>query len=127
MNDAARPRLQLALAVGVYLPWPDAVKATLVLAVLVAVVTWVVGEAFGMIMAGGAADPNSGPLLALLAMAYWPAREAGRPVTQGRWHCASHTVHAADGRPPGAAVAGGDGRLPGRDGGDDGDHAVSMI
>ena len=27
-------------------------------------------------MSGGATDPNSGPLLALLALAYWPARTA---------------------------------------------------
>jgi hypothetical protein len=27
-----------------------------------------------MILAGGATDPNSGPLLALLALAYWPAK-----------------------------------------------------
>jgi hypothetical protein len=38
-------------------------------------VIWVVGEAFGMILAGGATDPNSGPLLALLALAYWPAKQ----------------------------------------------------
>ena len=28
-------------------------------------------------MAGGATDPNSGPLLLLLALAYWPRRAAG--------------------------------------------------
>jgi hypothetical protein len=61
------------IAVGVYLPSPAA-KATLVLAVVVAAVIWVVGENFGMILAGGATDPNSGPLLALLALTYWPAR-----------------------------------------------------
>ena len=61
------------IALGVYLPKPAA-KATLVLAIVVAVVIWVVGEGFGMILAGGATDPNSGPLLMLLAMAYWPLR-----------------------------------------------------
>ena len=35
---------------------------------------WVFGQAFGEIMTGGATDPNSAPLLALLALAYWPAR-----------------------------------------------------
>ena len=45
------------------------------LALLVAAAIWVVGEAFGMILAGGATDPNSGPLLALLALAYWPAKQ----------------------------------------------------
>src|SRR5580704_3320405 len=61
-------------AAGVWLPRP-AVKATLVLALVVAGLIWVVGEAFGMILAGGATDPNSGLLLALLALAYWPAKQ----------------------------------------------------
>jgi hypothetical protein len=43
---------------------------------VVAAVIWVFGEAFGAILAGGATDPNSGPLLALLALTYWPARAA---------------------------------------------------
>ena len=59
------------IAVGVYLP-SSAAKATLVLAVVVALVIWVVGEAFGAILIGGGTDPNSGPLLVLLALAYWP-------------------------------------------------------
>jgi hypothetical protein len=64
-------------AVGVYLPVP-ATLGTLVLAIVVAAVIWVFGEALGEIMAGGATDPNSGPLLMLLAVAYWPVRAPGR-------------------------------------------------
>jgi hypothetical protein len=60
-----------AVAVGVYGPAP-AVRAAVLLAVVVAVVIWVVGENFGAILAGSATDPNSGPLLVLLAIAYWP-------------------------------------------------------
>ncbi len=63
------------IAVGVYLPAP-ALKGTLVLAIVVAAVIWVVGEAFGTILTGGGTDPNSGPLLALLALTYWPVRTA---------------------------------------------------
>lgn len=63
------------IAVGVYLPAPAA-KGTLVLAIVVAAVIWVVGEAFGTILTGGGTDPNSGPLLALLALSYWPVRTA---------------------------------------------------
>jgi hypothetical protein len=71
------------VAVGVYLP-RRAAAAALVLAVVVAVVIWVAVEALGGILASGATDPNSGPLLVLLALAYWPARTAltqpiGRP------------------------------------------------
>jgi len=61
------------VAAGVYLPAPAA-RGTLVLAIVVAALIWVFGEAFGEIMTGGATDPNSGPLLVLLALAYWPAR-----------------------------------------------------
>jgi hypothetical protein len=35
-------------------------------------VIWIFGEAFGVIFTGGGTDPNSGPLLALLALTYWP-------------------------------------------------------
>ena len=73
---AASVVLAIALvivAVGVYLPDPVA-RGTLVLAIVIAAVIWVFGEAFGVIMTGGGTDPNSGPLLALLALTYWPAR-----------------------------------------------------
>lgn len=62
-----------AIAVGVYLPAPAA-RAVLVLAIVVSAVIWVFAQAFGEIMAGGATDPNSGPLLVLLALAFWPPR-----------------------------------------------------
>ena len=65
----------LLVAVGVYLPAPAA-RVTLVLAIVVALVIWVFGQAFGMIMAGGATDPNSGPLLILLVLSYWPLKAA---------------------------------------------------
>ncbi len=80
---AASVVLAVALAViaaGVYLP-PAAARAALMLAVVVAVVIWVVGEALGGILAGGGTDPNSGPLLVLLALAYWPAGAVSAPVT----------------------------------------------
>jgi hypothetical protein len=75
------------IAVGVYLP-PSAAKATLVLAIVVALVIWVVGEAFGTILTGGGTDPNSGPLLVLLALTFWPVtrRTATAPAahTEGK-------------------------------------------
>jgi hypothetical protein len=64
---------------GVYLPARIA-KATLVLAIVVAVFIWVFAQALGGILAGGATDVNSGPLLALMALAYWPLRQV--PATQ---------------------------------------------
>lgn len=75
------------IAAGVYLP-PPAARVTLVLAIVVAAIIWVVGEALGTILTGAGTDPNSGPLLALLALAYWPAgglswARVGRPITAG--------------------------------------------
>jgi hypothetical protein len=73
----------VVIAVGVYLPSPAA-RATLVLAIVVAALIWIFGEAFGAIMAGGATDVNSGPLLILLALTYWPLRKlpaASAPAT----------------------------------------------
>jgi hypothetical protein len=65
--------LLAGIAAGVYLPAPAA-RATLVLAVVVAAAIWVFGEALGTIFTGGGTDPSSGPLLALLALAYWPGQ-----------------------------------------------------
>jgi len=67
----------VVIAIGVYLPRP-ASRATVVLAIVVAALIWVFGEAFGTILTGGGTDPNSGPLLILLALAYWPTRTAVR-------------------------------------------------
>jgi len=69
------------IAVGVFLP-PTIAKVTLVLAIVVAALIWVFAQALGGILAGGATDVNSGPLLALLALAYWPLRSiAAAPPT----------------------------------------------
>jgi hypothetical protein len=82
-----------AIAVGVYLPAPAA-RAAVVLAIVVAAVIWVVGQAFGGILAGRATDPNSGLLLILLALAYWPARTGAVPRSLGQ-----SQGHDADGLP----------------------------
>ncbi|MBV9013669.1 MAG: hypothetical protein JO272_16795 [Pseudonocardiales bacterium] len=59
------------IALGVFVPVPI-VRVVLVVAVVAAAVIWVVGEAFGGVFTGQGTDPNTGPLLALLAAAYWP-------------------------------------------------------
>jgi hypothetical protein len=67
----------IAIAVGIFLPPPPA-RSVLILALVVAAVIWVFGQALGTLLAGGATDPNSAPLLALLALAYWPLTPAAR-------------------------------------------------
>ncbi len=76
--------LAVALAViaaGVFLS-VQAARGVLILAVVVAAVIWA-GQGFGGIFTGSGTDPNSGPLLALLAAAYWP-RRAPAPGQAGR-------------------------------------------
>jgi hypothetical protein len=64
----------IATAVGVFLP-PAAARATLVLALLLAAAIWL-AEGLGGMLTGSGTDPNSGALLAVLAVAYWPVANA---------------------------------------------------
>ena len=66
--------LLAAVAVGVYLPAP-ARNGVLVLAIVLSLAFWVIGENFGTLFTSGGTDVNSGPLLVLLSIAYW-----GRPT-----------------------------------------------
>ena len=59
------------VAVAVYLPAP-ALRAAIVLAVVLAAALWL-AQGMGELFTGMATDPESGPLLALLALAFWPA------------------------------------------------------
>jgi hypothetical protein len=61
------------IGVGVFLP-PPAARVALVAAVVLSALIWVFGQALGELLTGSATDPGSGPLLALLTLAYWPAR-----------------------------------------------------
>ena len=94
----------VVIAAGVFLP-PPLARSALVLALVTAAFIWVFGEAFGQILAGGATDPNSAPLLALLALAYWPpataAPRARRPQADGPPAMAAGPAEGNDGRPEG--------------------------
>jgi hypothetical protein len=56
-------------ALAIYVP--KAVRSAVVIATVLAVFIWVV-ENFGTIFTSEGTDPNSGPLLILLAVCYWP-------------------------------------------------------
>ena len=70
----------VTVAIGVYLP-PQVTKVTLVLGIVTFVFIWVATENFGGILAGGATDPNSGPLFIILALIYWPLTLARTAAT----------------------------------------------
>jgi hypothetical protein len=66
----------VAVASGTFLP-RRAARAVIVLAVAVAAALWL-AQGLGGILTGSATDPDTGPLLALLALAFWPlASSAG--------------------------------------------------
>jgi hypothetical protein len=68
------------VAIGTYLPRALA-NATVVLAAVISLTFWVVGQNFGALFTNGATDVNSGPLLILLAVSYWRLRTHPEPAT----------------------------------------------
>ena len=68
------------VATGTYLPAALA-NATVVLAAVIGLTFWVVGQNFGALFTNGATDVNSGPLLILLAVSYWRSRPRPEPAT----------------------------------------------
>lgn len=66
------------VAAGVFLPGP-AVRGMLVLAIVTAAFLWL-AEGLGGMLTGGGTDPNSGPLLVLLAVCYWPLASGSATV-----------------------------------------------
>ncbi len=79
-------------------------RAALVLAVILALFIWLAGEDFGGILTGQATDPNTGPLLILLAAAFWPwakTRTGSGPIARTPDPAA---VQALDHEPGGTAT-----------------------
>lgn len=58
---------------SVYLS-PQFMRLMIVIVAVTFAVIWIAVENLGGILAGGATDPNSGPLVVLLALLYWPVR-----------------------------------------------------
>lgn len=63
------------------LPARSARRAAVPLGVALAAVIWA-AEGLGGMFSGTATDPNTGPLLALIALAYWPSRPVPQPGGQ---------------------------------------------
>jgi len=66
-----------AIAAGVFLP-ARRLRPVLVLALLTAAALWL-AQGLGAVFTGMSTDPNSGPLLALLALSFWPLAAATEP------------------------------------------------
>ncbi len=67
-----------AIAVAVAINWRP--KRFLVLAIVLNLAYWVLGQGFGGIFQGGATDPNAGPLFVLLALALYALVPFEQPV-----------------------------------------------
>jgi hypothetical protein len=64
-------------ALAIYLP--AAYTQTAIVSIVVAfTLIWVLVQNFGGILAGDATDPNSGPLVIVFALAYWPVTQSRR-------------------------------------------------
>jgi hypothetical protein len=53
-----------------------AARPAIAVAVIAALFVWGAGEQFGQLFSGTATDPNTGPLLVLIALAFWASRRA---------------------------------------------------
>lgn len=68
----------LAVALGLAaagLLVPATARPAVLIAGLAAAFVWVAGEHFGSLFSGSTTDPNTGPLLLLIAVAFWPHRQ----------------------------------------------------
>lgn len=77
LASAVLAAVLVIIALGVCAP-ARAARAAIVAAVAVAAVLWL-AEGLGGVLTGSATDPNTGPLLALLAVAFWPAVPPAAP------------------------------------------------
>jgi hypothetical protein len=64
--------LLVLVAVSVLVPDWRVVRGGILLAIILATLIWVFAEGFGMPFMGTATDPDTGPLLAVIAVAFWP-------------------------------------------------------
>lgn len=70
-------------AVSVYLP-AAFTRFAVIVVVLTFTLIWVAVQNVGGILASGATDPNSAPLLVLLALVYWPITNPGPRIANAR-------------------------------------------
>jgi hypothetical protein len=62
----------LALAAGLFFARPEQLRPWLIASMVVSILVWCFGEALGMVLTGMGTDPNTGPLLVLMALICWP-------------------------------------------------------
>src|ERR1700729_2450826 len=93
------------LLIGLAMYTPATTRPALVLAALTAAAIWILTENLGGILTGTGTDPDTGPLLILLAAAYWPRppRQRETPATvpaSGAGHSHRRNSENLTGRTP---------------------------
>jgi hypothetical protein len=61
------------IGVGILLP-AHCTRLAVIAALIASAFIWLIGQALGALFGGESTDVNSGPLLAIIALAYWPTR-----------------------------------------------------
>jgi hypothetical protein len=64
--------MSIGLAAALLLVRPERIRLVLCASITVSLVLWWSTQAFGLLLSGTATDPNSAPLLVVLALACWP-------------------------------------------------------
>ena len=85
--------LSFAIGIAVAVNWHP--RKFLIAAVVLNLLYWVVGQGFGGIFAGGATDPNAGPLFVLLAYALYTLVPFGQPAESAVENVQSPTEEVA--------------------------------
>jgi hypothetical protein len=85
----------VVVAFAVFLP-PRATRSISVFAVGLFAVVWVAVQNLGGILAGGATDPNSGPLLIVFVLLYWPIADSRLAPTSAGGPKATITARVSD-------------------------------
>ena len=88
------------VAVSVCAPSRRVVRAGIVLALVLSLLIWVFGEGFGMPFMGMGTDPDTAPVLAVIALVYWPRKCPANAARAG----ASATSTPPAATPDGAAA-----------------------
>ena len=70
------------LGVGILLSKASTIRPWLIATIVVSLVLWWFNQALGMTLTGMATDPNSAPLVILVALACWPVLESRQPIAK---------------------------------------------
>lgn len=90
----------LSAAVGLAVLAGRGARAALVVSVALALVYWVIGQGLGGVLTGSGTDPNSGPLLILLAISIYPIHRASPPLRLPRRRAVGAVSQLSAGRMP---------------------------